>query len=1038
MSLGIISLIGLSYFLMGYVYNKATLVSKYGQQLHIIAKERQLKIIAALEEQKKQSSVLAAHHEFISLFKAVSDSFAASRDYKNPDYKKEEVKLDHFFNVYKATFNYRDIILIQPDGSMFYTSKIDLPRQNNLLDLSYQKSALSQSFMRIRVTHTTDISEFAIEPVVKEPAIFVLQPVFYEQQFIGLLAVWIDEAVFYHIIQNYTDLGRTGDIFVTKNIGDRVLFVAPSRLYSNVAFKKITNPDKYVNTPARKASLGYEGHGYIIDSFDVKIISAWLFVPQVDWGLAVGIQTVELLTHIHILGIWFLILLSVFLACFAYFVIQHRRWPLCQRGFKIIKAAWFIRILLWILFCISMFISMYLVWNHYKTTSTIFNGTKELAQLKVRTEAEIINQYMQEIEKIGQMIAQDLHDGLLTKDTLALRIKRDLKELPDIESITIAYAPFAFDPKKRLYGIQAKREGEQIIESVITSDYMIPGTASNPEIGWYDRALKQGTYWSAPYHNPQTKKQEVIYAVPFYQKDSNKIEGVVGIIYHMGKILAHVRAIEIGKTGYAVILSSTGQFISHPLEQYVKEGLTLTQILKQQNNQALKDITEQIIKGENGFGSFYDQNAHVHHWIAYEPIKTVKWTIAAFFSDESLDLPIQRLHQQRLWILISLVILLLLLSMIACHLEHPWVNTLRKWSVLTSFLFLGALIVFWVMVRKTVYQPGPQIAVMRDKTNLDKYIEFLNLDAGQRNETVPIIIPTGIVLYTVSFPDSNRIAVSGYLWQKLTKESNASIGIRLPEAAEFHSSQVINKQENNEHIVGWNFNATFNQKHRYSWFPFDRVHVDITIASADFEHNVVLVPDFDGYQSIEIDPLPGITNKIAVPGFELERSFFSFTTLESYEEVGLESLQNATEKVRLHYNVILDRKLINPFVIFFVPLLIILFSIYAVFLITFKGEPPFNVSMAIGSYTGIFFSLVLLHQTLRSQYQAGELLYLEYFFFFIYVTILLLTLHAMILRVGHMSEFITHKITPYLKIFFWPIQFALWFGVTMIIFYVLR
>ena len=289
------------------------------------------------------------------------------------------------------------------------------------------------------------------------------------------------------------------------------------------------------------------------------------------------------------------------------------------------------------------------------------------------------------------------------------------------------------------------------------------------------------------------------------------------------------------------------------------------------------------------------------------------------------------------------------------------------------------------------------------KQAFNKYIEFLILDAQQRNEKRPIMVPTGIILNTLAFPESNKVMVSGYVWQKVKNNAQIVSGVRFPETTKIELT-VLRKEENDIRIIGWNMHAIFIQKHRYSWFPFDRVHVDMILASADFENNVILVPDFGGYQSLEIDPLPGISNKISVPGFDLEKSFFSFSPIPLYDEVGLENLRKVTEKVRLHYNVILNRKLTNPLIVYVLPLLIILFSIYAVFLVTFRVRSRFDVFKSLGAYTGIFFSLVLVHQTLRTQYQAGELLYLEYFFFFTYLTLLLLILHSLILRVGRFER----------------------------------
>ena len=624
-------------------------------------------------------------------------------------------------------------------------------------------------------------------------------------------------------------------------------------------------------------------------------------------------------------------------------------------------------------------------------------------------------------------------------------MSRDLKEIPDINGIIIAYAPFSYDPQKRLFGIEAVRENSSVQVHELTNDYQIP--SQDPQLGWYDKAIKNGAYWSEPFYNSKTKQHHVLYVRPFYQGSKNPA-GVIVITYVLDKIIDRVRAIEIGKTGYAAILSSNQTFLYHPLEHYVKDHVRLSDITREKNNSALKEIADQMKKNEGGFGSYTDSFAKVTHWIAYYPIPSVKWTLAVLFSDESLDLPMSDMHKQNIWILITLVLTLLLLSMILSHLEIITLNHIKKWSVLTSILFAGALLIFWILITRVSYQPRSDILVVRDRTAVDKYIEFLQLDAKQRNEKKPIVSLAGIILQTLLFPDSNTISVSGYVWQKIKKESDQDAarikeGLRFPDAIKAEFREVLRKEsagaaENNELIIGWNIEASFLQKHRYSWFPFDRVHVDIIIASLDFENNVVLVPDFSGYQSLDIDPLPGIT-RISIPGFDLERSFFSFSTLPADDEVGLEALKKVTEKVRLHYNIILDRKLTNPFIIFFLPLLVILFSIYAVFLIAFRNSNiKIDVFKALSAYTALFFSVVILHQTLRSQYQAGELLYIEYFFFFTYVTLLLLVLHALMLRVSHFSHFINTKATPYLRVLFWPVQFAVWFIVTMIVFYAMR
>lgn len=1024
-----------SYFFIRYWFARTMLASRIGSQLNSIAHEREVQILAALAEQKKEIDILAHNAEFLSSFETLTS--AAGQGKTSEAYKKEEAKLDQFFNQYPSTLHYKDFFLIDLQGTIFYVNKGEIIGKN-LLEPQLSKSAITHSFNRVMMTLTPDVSEFSIDPLFKEPALFILQPILHNNRFMGILAVRLDETIFYKIIQNYSGLGKTGDIFVTKNIGDRVLFVAPSRLYSNVPFKKITNPDKDANTPARKASLGYTGYGLVTDSFGVKIIAAWRFVPQVDWGLAVGIQYSELSQSIQYMRLLYRIFYILALLGFFYFMYHIRNTHFIKRMRARLLSGRTIYLFLCVASIASIIINIFLIYQHTHITRKIFQEVKRHAELKVHAAVDLINQYTIQIEKITQTLARDLQTGSLQKEDVQTRISRDLKEVPDITSITIAYAPFAYDAQKRLFGIEAKHIDSQIQTNILQQDYMIPTSEEEQQTGWFDKAIKIGPFWSDPFYNAQTKKYEALYVLPFYKEGHKDPLGVIAVSYQLDKIISHVNEIEVGKTGYATVISSNGKFIYHPLAQYVKDKISILDIARGQNNQDLIDIGQKILTEKAGFGSYYDQKSKLQQWIVYEKMHPLKWTLAVFFSSESLNLPMEKLHKDRIWILIGIVITLLLLAMVISHIERGTYEAIRNFSIAMSVLFLGALLIFWAMTRKTPYQPSAQAIVVRDETNLDKFVAFLDLDAKQRSEKRPIVIPTGIIIHTLTFPDSNRVSVSGYVWQKFNKNMKVIRGIRFPEAAEAKFEEILQKPNAQQEIKGWNFTASFMQKHRYSWFPFDKVHIDIAIASADFENNVILAPDFNDYRSLDIDPYPGVINKIVIPGFNLERSYFSFATIPANDEVGLEGLRQVTEKVQLHYNIILERTLTNPFIIFLLPLLIILFSMFAVFLVTFRGNTKKDVFKSLSAYTALFFSMVILHQTLRSQYQAGELLYIEYFFFFTYITLLLLILHALIIKVSHLTAFVNTHISPYLRLFFWPVQFAVWFIVTMIIFYVYR
>lgn len=1016
----------------------AKITQKTGNQLLKVANERKVNILSFIDSQRNSVAHFTENEQLITLTESLLKTYTggAIGDYSNTTtkYKDFEKKLDQLLNQQNSIYQFKDIMLINAAGKIFYTFK------NNLInvDLASEHSKLSnlaQSFERTRMTLTNDISEFSVDPELNAPALYILRPLFSNGQFICVVAVQVDETLFYKIIQNYEGLGQSGDIFVTKNISDRVIFVAPSRLYSNVAFKKITDPSKEENTPTRLGTNGKTGFGYVLDAYNVPVIAAWTFVPQINVGLSIGIQYWEAAASIwwYKFFCWFFgFLFLLYLLIFAHFL-GHLNFLRPVKRF--IFSLTFLKIALAICSMASLITSGFIFWHRYHAYTNIVQQTTALAKSKVHTQAESIQQSFFEIEKISSMIAQDIKSETLKKEDIQIRILRDLKEVPDIENITVAFAPFAYDSQQRLYGVEANKIDGSAQANIITYDYMVPGASQLVQADWYNKAIKDGKGWSDPTYDA-SGQSKTVYTVPFYVKNKTEPAGVIAITYNLGKIIAGVKNIEIGKMGYGMLIAGNGTLIYHPLDQYVKNKLSLMDVGRESNNQDLKEIAQAIITHTNGVNTYSDRIGTTY-WIAYEKVPDIGWYVLINFSNESLPLPLSKLRKQLMWGIITLVLGLLLAAMFFAKIWQGMVG-IRRWSIISGIILSSTLILFWNLTRMAPYEPSAEAIVVRDQTGLDKYLELLQVEAQQRNEKQPVAVPTGLILYNVSFPDSNRVSLSGYLWQKITKDMQIKLGVLFPEASESSFKEIFHKTDNGSETIGWNITATFLQKHRYSFFPFDKVHIDIIMASADFENNVVLTPDFSGYKSYDVDPLPGITNKINIPGYHLDRSFFSFSVIPPYDEVGLDGLRKVTEKIRLHYNVILKRRLINPLIIFMLPLLIILFSIYAVFLVTQKLRGKFDAFRSLGAYTGLFFSLIILHQTLRSQVQSGELLYIEYFFFFTYLTILLLVLHTLLLRVSKIANVLNEKVSPYLKIIFWPLQFILWFGITMIIFYSVR
>ena len=105
------------------------------------------------------------------------------------------------------------------------------------------------------------------------------------------------------------------------------------------------------------------------------------------------------------------------------------------------------------------------------------------------------------------------------------------------------------------------------------------------------------------------------------------------------------------------------------------------------------------------------------------------------------------------------------------------------------------------------------------------------------------------------------------------------------------------------------------------------------------------------------------------------------------------------------------------------------------------GGRPWYVSIVLGgagwlaSFFTLFFVVILGHIDLRSKLTSSEIIYLEYFFFVMYLAILAVSVNS-ILFVSHANvSLIQYKDNFIPKLLYWPVIASLLLGVTLWVFY---
>lgn len=127
----------------------------------------------------------------------------------------------------------------------------------------------------------------------------------------------------------------------------------------------------------------------------------------------------------------------------------------------------------------------------------------------------------------------------------------------------------------------------------------------NPtEQAWYQDAVEaEGeTIWTEPYQDEGSGETVVTAARSYY--DANELMGVFALDVSVDTLLDMINEIKIGDAGYAVVLDHTGNYITHPDEQYIGEDASQNDFFKEIEKSGEQGIVDYHFDGEDKVMAF--------------------------------------------------------------------------------------------------------------------------------------------------------------------------------------------------------------------------------------------------------------------------------------------------------------------------------------------------------------------------------------------------------------------------------------------------
>ncbi|HCX20379.1 MAG TPA: hypothetical protein DHN29_00595, partial [Cytophagales bacterium] len=677
---------------------------------------------------------------------------------------------------------------------------------------------------------------------------------------------------------------------------------------------------------------------------------------------------------------------------------------------------------------------------------TRFSKDEERAVAQVGHQMELaeakFNNRLGQLMTITENLANKITNGDLDSVGIMNELKIAMVANPDVFGFGVAFEPNAFTARQGLFGpfyIRPKGKIElQFIEE--SYDYTTRD--------WYSKPLQHGAAWfEPPYYGEVAQTMMAEYSVPFYQTNDQGEQETIGIVfldYSLEDITKAISSIDLGKSGYGLMLSAGGTMIAHPRVEDVLARKTINDFIDEWQSTQIKDLFDSLKVEDKPYVQAINKKSGIASRIFFSEIDQSGWRLGAVFIEDAFKTDSNYINQV-LILLTSYVVAMLMLVFLFLLYRYDFEGLIMKRLVpMMVTVFLLAIAGIWISKiyqQYNIFQQENSYPTV-DRTGLQKFLSDQDSLRLFYHEEPVVTIPTGVFLKHIEFDGSHNVRLSGVIWQRYSDKAIAK-GIKpnlffittAPDAEAQDFTEVYRKKENGVTRVGWHFRVEVREYMHYGLYPIDRERVSLTLGHPDMGKNLQLVPDLTSYQNIIPSELPGVDKSIILPEWDSEKSYFAFQRHDYNTDLGVLSPVDSDYKYDLKFNVILKRKFLWPSMANIIPLATITILLFLA-LISTSSKTEEKKGIVFSGFgllelcAAFLFVAILTHIDLRSNLVINYIMYMDYFYFHVYFTIIICSLAAVLLN----KEEDRKKMTI-VRLLYWPMLLGSLFIFTAIRFY---
>jgi signal transduction histidine kinase len=260
-----------------------------------------------------------------------------------------------------------------------------------------------------------------------------------------------------------------------------------------------------------------------------------------------------------------------------------------------------------------------------------------------------------------------IDEGITEKQVHQL-LQRSVVAHKEIFGLSIFFQPKPADLRKKLFAPYYYREGQLIKYVPAEHDFKF-----EKQSWYYEPKKKAMPVWTEPYFDPGFDGIVTSYSVPIF-RNRGKLEfvGISLIDIHLGTLSDDINNIQIGKTGYAFLVSHDGVFITHPeAGKYVLKK-KIQDVAKEVNETSFTELASLMLKRKSGALSVMDPFTKKMSWVTYGTIPSTNYSLAISVPESELLLSVNELRRKLFLIsAITIVFIIIGIVVISWRITHP-------------------------------------------------------------------------------------------------------------------------------------------------------------------------------------------------------------------------------------------------------------------------------------------------------------------------------------------------------------------------------